>query len=405
MRARDTKRCLLRLPTKQSVLLMGDHGIGKSQIVKQVADELGIPCIDFRLSQNDVGDLKGMPFHVRGRTVFAPPEFMPLTEADAIQLKELLGLTEDIHLGRYGDKGILFLDGINRANREVQQAAFELVLDHRMNLRPLPEGWRVVAAINDDDDIYTVNAMEMAFLSRFYVIKFEPSQEEWFEWANDNNIHPAILEFLRRMPDYIDPSKEMLKEASVKGVTKVHDRRAWHMFSDGLYQFEKDHEAGVEENHPLDKKPDCLSFLQLMATGYVGTMAATEFRGFIEKDYNALDGNTILNEWDANIEKQIMAVVRASRIPELAAYNTSVLAWIEKNVKDKLSDKQKRNLSKYLGCLTNEPISDFWKKFNQDMKKISEDWYQSDKANAQLMLKALVNPELLRKNQAKAAAK
>ncbi len=91
MNIKQTKDMLLNLPIEIAILISGNHGIGKSAIVKQVAKFLDIPCIDFRLSQNDVGDLKGMPFHVKGRTVFAPPEFFPIREADAIELKDLLG--------------------------------------------------------------------------------------------------------------------------------------------------------------------------------------------------------------------------------------------------------------------------------------------------------------------------
>ena len=92
---------------------------------------------------------------------------------------------------------ILLLDEIDRAPREVQQAAFELALDHRLNMRPLPEDWRVVSAINGDGDIYHINEMDVAFIDRFFVIKFNPSKEEWFKFARtDSRIHSSVIEFL-----------------------------------------------------------------------------------------------------------------------------------------------------------------------------------------------------------------
>ena len=403
MNAKDTLDVLLHFPIEESILLMGNHGIGKSQIVKQAARTLDVPCIDFRLSQNDVGDLKGMPFHVGGRTVFAPPEFMPITVEDAKSLKELLGLTEEINLGRYGDKGILFLDEINRASREVQQAAFELVLDRRMNLRPLPAGWRVVSAINDEDDVYSVNSMDPAFLSRFFAVKFEPSQEEWFKWANENGLHNAIVEFLRRHPDYLDPTKQVLEDAISKGVKKVHDRRAWHKFSTTLLELESQAEKGTRDYNPLDKTAKALNFLTLIADGYVGHMASVQFRRFIETDYKALDGNIIINKWTDAVKDQLVAIVKAGRIPELSSYNESVLAWIEKNVKGKLSDKQKKNLSNYVVLLPAEIVSDFWQKFNQESKDISDDWYMGDKIARTTIVNALVNPSAKKKGAAVAA--
>lgn len=399
MNITQTKNMLMTLPIEIAILISGNHGIGKSAVVRQVAKTLGVPCVDFRLSQNDVGDLKGMPFHIKGRTVFAPPEFFPLKEADALELKDLLNLTEDISLGRYGDKGILFLDEINRANREVQQAAFELVLDRRLNLRSLPDGWRVVAAINGDDSIYTVNAMEPAFLSRFALINLQPTLQEWLSWAEgDGHIHDAIVQFIRKQPDLLDPTPEMIKEAMKRGVVKVHDRRAWELFSKTLNKFETDAANGERPFKPLAKNEDAYSELILVAGMFVGLTASTMFKTFIEMDYDALDANIILNKYDDAIEKKLLSIVESGRTPELAAYNDMIIAYIKKTVKTKLSKAQKTNLTKYLYVLPNELIGNFWQNFNESLKEISEDWYDHDNdRTADKIMSALVNPNAIAK--------
>lgn len=393
LNVKQTIETLIHFPIEEAILIKGDHGIGKSKIVQKAAEMLGVPCVDFRLSQNDVGDLKGMPFHVRGRTVFAPPEFMPLSEQDSLDLKELIGLTEDIGAGRFGDKGILFLDEINRANREVQQAAFELVLDRRLNLRSLPSGWRVVAAINDDEDIYTVGQMEPAFLSRFYVIDFKPTQQEWFAWAEEVGIHDAILSFLKKFPELLDPTKELLKESVTRGVVKVHDRRAWEKFSRTLLKLQADHEDGKFGLDPLNKARESLDYLATFGTGFVGHLAAVKFKNYVETDYQSLDANVILNKWDKDVEKRLQDVIDKGRIPELASYNEMVIEYIQKKNIKALKPKQKQNLISYVGMLPNEVIGDFWVKFIDDAKSAAEDWYQSDKVVSEIILKALVNPE------------
>jgi len=397
MNITQTLDTLRYLPVHISVLLKGNHGIGKSQIIRQLAKELDIPCVDFRLSQNDVGDLKGMPFRVGLRTVFAPPEFMPLTASDEEELKKLLNITEEISAGRYGDKGILFLDEINRANREVQQAAFELVLDRRMNLRPLPEGWRVVSAINADSDIYTVNEMETAFLSRFFTIDFNPSYEEWLSWARENKLHEAVVQFIIKYPDFLDPTKEFLEESARQGVKEVHDRRAWHMFSDSLIEREMHHDAGRITKGPLDKSPENIDWLHQFGNGFVGHMAATKFRSFVETDYQSLDANRILNKWDEEVEKHLKGVVKRGKILELGSYNELILDYIKTKVKSKLDAKQKVNLSQYLKIIPNEVVADFWQKLNQDHKIISEDWYASSTDNSKIILGSLVNPDAKKK--------
>lgn len=402
MNITQAKDMLLNLPVEISVLISANHGVGKSAIVKQVAKTLGIPCIDFRLSQNDVGDLKGMPFHIKGRTVFATPEFFPLMEEDAASLKALLGLSEDISLGKYGDRGILFLDEINRANREVQQAAFELVLDRRLNLRSLPPGWRIVSAINGDDNIYTVNAMEPAFLSRFCLIDLKPTRQEWLSWAEgEGQIHDAIVQFIRKKDEFLDPTPELLRESAKQGVVKVHDRRAWEMYSKTLKKFEADYNSGTRKNHPLAKNETAYSELILVAGAFLGHMASISFKSFIEMDYDALDANIILNKFTDDIKKKLEGIVAAGRIPELAAYNDMISDYIVKTVKTKLSEKQKNNLTEYAALLPKELVGDFWTKFNAEAKEISEDWYSHDlkgaKRVASIIMGALVNPNAKKK--------
>lgn len=395
MGVKDTLEVLLHFPMSESILLMANHGMGKSEVVKLSAEIRGVPCIDFRLSQNDVGDLKGMPFHVKGRTYFAPPDFMPITKKDAEIIKELLATTEDISLGRYGDEGVLFLDEINRASREVQQAAFELVLDRRLNLRSLPDGWRVVAAINSDQDVYTVTALEPAFLSRFFVIQFKPSHEEFFEYSKQVNLHDSVMQFLRKYPEFIDPTKDVLEEAATSSdAAKLFDRRSWHKFSRTIKELEEKASKGVLPYSLFAKTAVALDKLTRIAAGYVGTTAAVKFRDYVERDYDALNADIILNKWDKSIRERIDAVVKANRTPELAAYNELILDYIGKNhEKDtKLPDKVKKNLREYLTAIPNEVVADFWKKFTSDYATLSSEWYRDDKANMRVILKCLANP-------------
>jgi hypothetical protein len=403
------KRMMNYLPLEISILISGNHGIGKSAIVKQVAKTRGIPCIDFRLSQNDVSDLKGMPFHVNGRTIFALPEFFPIKQEDADELKKLLNLTEDISLGRYGDSGILFLDEINRAPREVQQAAFELVLDRRLNLRSLPPGWRVIAAINGDDSIYNVNEMEPAFLSRFCLIDLQPTYQEWLIWAeNEGEIHESIVQFIRKNPSLLDPTIELLKEASLQGVVKVHDRRAWDMFSKSLKKFEVEFLNGNIPYKPLGKSEESLEELLLLSHSFVGNIASGKFKAFVEFDYDALDANIILNQFSNEVAKRVESIVDKGCVPELAAYNDLLVAYIKKNIKNRLSDKQNINLTEYIALIPKEMIGDLWQKFNLECKEISDAWYTHDRANgkktSKLIMGALVSPNVKKKEHESVAA-
>lgn len=412
MNVKETLDALLYFPVEESILLSANHGVGKSAVVKMAARKLDIPCIDFRLSQNDVGDLKGMPFRVEGRTIFAPPEFMPLASGEEDKLQALLGKTAQISSGKYGEYGILFLDEINRANREVQQAAFELVLDRRLNLRSLPPGWRVVAAINGDDSIYTVGQMEPAFLSRFFLIDFNPSKQEWFDYAEGRfeqyaeekldpkkffktmpyrTIHQAVLQFLKRYEELLDPTVEQLKEAVAKGVSKVQDRRAWEKLSRTIHRLEDLHKEGLYHKEVLKD----LNFVHRVANGYVGQLAGTKFRSFVESDYKTLTAEAIVNDFNKKTRDHILASIEAGRYPELSVYTEMVVDYLSKNVK-KLSDKQKKNLTEYFKLLPKEPAGDLWVKLLNGAKELAMDWYE-EKGVQEEVLRVMVNPNAQKK--------
>jgi len=116
---------------KVPTFLWGAPGIGKSSIVKQIAQSRGIGFIDLRLALMDPTDLKGIPFYDKEShtALWAPPAFLP---------KE--------------GEGILFLDELNSAAPSVQASAYQLILDRKVGEYELPDGWAIVAAGNREGD-------------------------------------------------------------------------------------------------------------------------------------------------------------------------------------------------------------------------------------------------------------
>ena len=112
-----------RLP----VLLRGRHGIGKSQVVYQLAASLGLPVIERRASQMTEGDLVGLPSIEGNRTSFNPPDWFKQACEEPV---------------------VLFLDEVDRATLEVRQGIFELTDSRKLNGHTLNEDTLVFAAIN-----------------------------------------------------------------------------------------------------------------------------------------------------------------------------------------------------------------------------------------------------------------
>ncbi|MFW5734725.1 MAG: AAA family ATPase [Oceanidesulfovibrio sp.] len=178
----------LLLEIRQPVFLWGAPGVGKSQVVAQVAADHGMDLVDIRAVLLDPVDLRGIPrIDEGGNAVWCPPSFLP----------------------RSG-RGILFLDELNTAPPLVQAACYQLILDRRLGEYELPEGWTIVAAGNRESDRAVTHRMPSALANRMIHLDFDPDLEDWLCWAERSGIEPRLRAFLRFRPKLLhafDPKK------------------------------------------------------------------------------------------------------------------------------------------------------------------------------------------------------
>lgn len=418
MNFKNTVLMNIVLPMWHSILVKGLHGKGKTEAIRLAAKMLNAGYHDERLSQCDVGDLKGMPFFINGRTVFAMPDWYPIQEKDAIEMKELLNL-DDISMGIPNPVGFLALEELDRATRQVQQAAFQLVLDRELNSRKIRPGWRVVACINADDDIYQVLDMDPALLDRLVDIIFQPSDTEWLDYArgvdpfkdydfskvtpefllsleeNRGKHHPAIIEFITRTPNMLDPTKTLIEENPGK---KLQSRRSWTRFSEAIYVTDAWRKEGFTDIDLLGNSDSHLDMLLQVANGYVGSFAASQFLNFIRTDYNSLDANTILNNWSKKVENKLTEIVKKNQILELTNINRTLAQFIlDEDIKD-MDKKQRDNLCNYIELMPNEVTADFWKHFSQVDPVKSKDWYVNSEKAKKRILGAISDPDYCKKS-------
>lgn len=154
---------LLAIQANVPSMVWGHAGIGKSQIVAGIARELELPFIDLRLATQEPGDLIGIPYTnpITNQTEWARPSWWPEGPA------------------------VLFLDELNRGNKEVIQAIFQLVLDRRMHTHILPEGVRIIAAGNPPEGDYNTDALDAALVSRFMHLSLESHVQSWIDNCKD----------------------------------------------------------------------------------------------------------------------------------------------------------------------------------------------------------------------------
>lgn len=167
------------------IMIWGPPGVGKSQAIQQVAEELKLDFIDLRLSLLNPIDLRGLPFINKEthRAEWLTPDFLPN--------------------GKNKTKGILFLDEINLAPFSVMAAAYQLILDRKLGEYKLPDGWIVIAAGNRIEDNANVTKFPAPLANRFIHHEVEHNIDDWISWAIANSIHPQIISFLGKMPQHL----------------------------------------------------------------------------------------------------------------------------------------------------------------------------------------------------------
>lgn len=171
--------------TLPPLLIHGSPGCGKSSIVRTICEKRSIDFIDARLAQMEPCDIKGLP--------------VPNKE------NKVMDWYVNGTWPRNPDgKGIIFLDEITSADRSIQVAAYELVLDRRLGkLYQVPPGYLIVAAGNNTTDRAVATTMSSALANRFMHVELKEDAESWLNWARVNNIHPAVIGFITYKPSMI----------------------------------------------------------------------------------------------------------------------------------------------------------------------------------------------------------
>lgn len=229
------------------VMVWGPPGIGKSQLVAEVATRRGVPIIDVRLSQMEPSDLRGIPFRTDGRVEWAIPAMLPDTN-------------------RHGPMGILFLDEISAAAPTVSAAAYQLILDRRLGEYQVPDGWAIFAAGNRQGDRSVSYAMPAPLANRFSHYELDVNVDDWVLWAYAKGIDARLIAFIRFRPELLfdfDPASNPIAFPSPRSWEFAH--RALQKFGDradlmlGSLQACVGPAAGIELNafiENLERLPD-----------------------------------------------------------------------------------------------------------------------------------------------------
>lgn len=180
--AQEARRAILRcFKSKRPVFMWGPMGIGKSELIADIATEMGGLVIDLRMATMEPTDLRGIPYFNKdqGTMSWAPPVELPS--------KELAAQYPIV---------VLFLDEMNSAAPAVQAAAYQLVLNRRVGTYELPDNVVMVAAGNRETDKGVTYRMPAPLANRFVHLELRVDFESWQTWAVEHRIHKDVVGFI-----------------------------------------------------------------------------------------------------------------------------------------------------------------------------------------------------------------
>lgn len=324
----EVKDFLLAVAPERPVFIWGPPGIGKSSVVEQFSEELGFECVPLLGSQLASEDLIGIPQIQDNVSRFVPPSLI-------VRDKDYC----------------LFIDELNVTSAEVQKAFYSLILDKRVGEYHLPKGSIIIGAGNRAADSALVKQLPSALINRMIHIHLKVNHRIWLNWANNNNIHPWVIEYITNRP------KHLSTEIAPTNEEPFSSPRSWEAVSDGLKNL---------ENLPNNDK-----LIESLLYGSLTEVHATQFKTFIKQ-----------LKYRFNVSKIIKGEEKWPTEPE----NRDILIFLVYSVRDYLIKELPKNY---------ENITNDKKKLVIDVKEALKKLSYIDNEYAQNILSPSEDGEML----------
>ena len=219
---------------QRPIFLMGAPGIGKTDIMAQIAQELGIGLVAYSMTHHTRQSALGLPFIVEkdyGGERYSVSEYT---------MSEIIAAIHDCMAASGVDRGILFLDEINCVSETLAPSMLQFLQYKTFGRHRVPEGWIIVTAGNPPEYNNSVREFDIVTWDRMKRIDVEPDYAVWKEYAVERGVHPAVTSYLE-----IRPQDFYLIESTVEGKRFV-TARGWVDLSDMMKLYER-HGFPVDE--------------------------------------------------------------------------------------------------------------------------------------------------------------
>ncbi|SDB13886.1 AAA domain (dynein-related subfamily) [Ruminococcaceae bacterium FB2012] len=223
----EAGRPLIPQHKQRPIFLIGAPGIGKTEIISQVASDLGIGLLTYSMTHHTRQSAMGLP-------IIRKKEFEGMTfEATEYTMSEIIAAVYDL-MERSGVRsGLLFLDEINCVSETLTPVMLQFLQYKEFGGRRLPEGWIVVTAGNPPEYNSSVREFDTVTWDRLKRIDVEPDMSAWKEYTYSAGVHGAVISYLE-----IKPQNFYRIEKTASGRSFV-TARGWDDLSRVLGVYEK----------------------------------------------------------------------------------------------------------------------------------------------------------------------
>lgn len=222
------------LQKQRPVFLYGAPGIGKTAIMEQIADEMGISLVSYSMTHHTRQSALGLPYIVQKEYKGKSYDISRYT------MSEIIASVYDKMEESGCDEGILFLDEINCVSETLGPSMLQFLQYKVFGNQRVPDGWVIVTAGNPPEFNRSVREFDVVTMDRLKVMEITPDYEAWKYYAVRNEVHRAIISYLDiKKEDFYDI------ETTIEGKSYV-TARGWEDLSEALKLYE-------EKGYPVDE--------------------------------------------------------------------------------------------------------------------------------------------------------
>lgn len=359
-------------------LISGRHGIGKSQMIKSVAADLGGVCITIEGGTLKEGEITGLPYQYVADDGKVGFRFLPYYAVDRIQKEEerlfheagktiahgsQLGGDEnrfamndlspqekiDAILSKRVQPVLVFIDEINRTENTVYKELMNILLTRSVNGYQFPWWVLFIGAMNPStqNSMYATNEMDPAQLDRFLKIKVESSSREWLNYGRGAGISPDVLTFIKEHPKCLTSDDEGLDDEE----KPTPSPRGWEMV-DIIMSSEPAVRAffSADENNPKVVESD----MKALVSAKLGASVATMFFASRVQQAKPITPEELFAD-DENLSGHASQLRNMSAAKKLQTCDL-MLGYLKDNIEFLMLDtkgfeKKKQQLAEMVRCL------------------------------------------------------